>query len=52
MVVCSCKVEFLVSVLLCDLALCIECSFSESRDKIPVKGVVLSHPKNPILGCD
>ena len=52
MLVCSCKVEFLVSVLLCDLALCIECSFNESWDEILVKGVVLSHPKIPVLGCD
>ena len=41
-----------VIVLLCDLALYNECSFSESRDAIPIKGVVLSYPKISILGCD
>ena len=52
MLVCSCTVDCYVIMSLCDLALYNECSFSESRDEIPVKGVVLSYPKISILGYD
>ena len=52
MLACPRVVDCFVIMSLCDLALCNECSFGESRDEIPVKGVVLSHPKIHVLGCD
>jgi hypothetical protein len=45
-------VDCFVIMSMCDLALCNECSLSESRGEIPIKGGSLSHPKIPIMGCD
>ena len=52
MLVCSYMDDCFVIVSMCDLALCNECLISESRDKIPVKGVVCHTPKFPFWGCE
>jgi hypothetical protein len=52
MLVCSCTVDCFVMLSMSDLALCNECLFSESRDEIPLRGVVCHTPKISVLGCD
>ena len=52
MLVCSFMVHCFVIMSMCDFALCNECSFSESRDEIPIKGVVLLKPKIHVYGVD
>ena len=50
MSVCLSVVDCFVIVLLYDLALCNECSFSESWDEIPVKEGSVVTPQNSYFG--
>ena len=49
MLMCLCTVECFVIMNLSGLVPCNDCSFSESRGEIPIKGGSLSHPKNSNL---